>query len=260
MQGRAIQLQQSSPVAQILLNRPEKLNAINMAWIAEFNEALDVVARDSSVKVVLIRGAGRAFCAGLDLDMMSAGGMPQGFYEGQERAFRMLETMDKLVVAAIHGYCLGGGVQLAIACDFRVCSTDATLALPAANEGLFPGMAPYRLPRLVGLGFARRLIITGESITPEEGLRIGLVDWLVPAGQFEQGVNAVVQRLLEVPTAAAVHAKALMRQAFERPFDAVFSESIDRLQDCLRSPDLIVARERWRARQRDRRGRDSIAT
>lgn len=260
MEGKAIRLHNASPVAEIVLDRPNKLNAMNMAWIAEFNEALDTVARDPTIKLVLVRGAGRAFCAGLDLDMIAAEGMPNGFYEGQERAFHLLETMDKLVVAAIRGYCLGGGVQLAIACDFRVCSSDAILALPAANEGLFPGMAPYRLPRLIALGFARRLIISGESITPDEALRIGLVDWVIPAERFDQGVEEIVQKLLDVPTAAALHAKALMRQAFERPFDEVFAESVDRLQECLRSQDLGVARERWLARQLGRRERDSLAT
>lgn len=255
MQGQVIQLQHNPPVAEILLNRPDKLNAINMAWIAELNEAVDLVADDSRIKLVLIRGAGRSFCAGLDLDMMAAEGMPSGFYEGQERAFHRLETMDKLVVAAIHGHCLGGGVQLAISCDFRVCSTDAVLALPAANEGLFPGMAPYRLPRLVGLAFARQLVITGGPISPEDALRIGLVDWLFPADRFEEGVQTTVQKLLDIPTAAALHAKHLMRQSFERPFDDVLAESVERLKDCLRSPEVAAASERWQERQRSRRAR-----
>ena len=259
MHNQVIQLQYRAPVAEIVLNRPDKLNAINMAWIAGLNEAADRVADDPTIALVLIRGAGRSFCAGLDLDMMAAEGMPPGFYAGQERAFHRLETMDKLVVSAIHGHCLGGGVQLAIACDFRICSTDATLALPAANEGLFPGMAPYRLPRLVGLGFARRLVITGDPIAPEEALRIGLVDWLVPADQFDDGVQAIVQKLLDIPKAAALHAKHLMRESFERPFDDVLAESAERLADCLQSPDLDLARERWQARRDSPGDGDGIA-
>src|ERR1051325_7109157 len=108
--------------------------------------------------------------------MLEASSMPPGFYEGQERAFRKLEMLDAITIAAIHSYCLGGGVQLAVSCDLRVCSSDSQLGLPAVNEGLFPGMAPFRLPGLVGLGAAARLVLSGGTIDANEALRIGLVD------------------------------------------------------------------------------------
>lgn len=259
MEDRVIQLYIEPPIARIVLNRPEKLNAINLPWINQFNEALDEVSCNPNIRLVLIRGTGKAFCSGLDLDMMASEGMPKGFFEGQERAFRLLETMDKLVVAAIHGYCLGGGVQLAIACDFRICSSDAILALPAVYEGLFPGMAPFRLPRLIGLAFARRLILCGETITPEEALRIGLVDWVIPAENFEEGVNSIVQKLLSLPTRATIHAKALMLKAFERSFEDVFEDSLYRLKDCLQSPEVTMAKERWLSRKKGRKDKKSIS-
>ena len=87
------------------------------------------VATEPDVRTVLVRGAGRAFCAGMDLEMSSRQGMPDGFYEGQERAFRELELMDKIIIAAVHGYCLGGGLQLAISCDIRICCTDCRLGV-----------------------------------------------------------------------------------------------------------------------------------
>src|SRR5215470_16966901 len=132
--------------ATIALNRPDKLNALNVALVTALEEAAERVAGNPDVEIVVVRGRGRAFCAGLDLDMYAAEGMSMEFYRRQEAGFRILETMGKTVVAAIHGWCLGGGVQLAAACDVRVASTDATLGLPAVDEGLFPGMAPYRLP------------------------------------------------------------------------------------------------------------------
>src|SRR5690242_9444663 len=154
MRNERMLLEDNGALVRITLNRPDRLNAMDLAWIEDLNEIVDQLETNSDVAVVVIRGAGRAFCAGLDLDMLEASSMPPGFYEGQERAFRKLEMLDAITIAAIHGYCLGGGVQLAVACDLRVCSSDAQLGLPAISEGLLPGLAPFRLPRVVGLGAA----------------------------------------------------------------------------------------------------------
>jgi enoyl-CoA hydratase/carnithine racemase len=252
MEQNAVVVQFEGPLARITLNRPTVLNAMNLAWVRELEAAVDRVAADAGVRVVLIRGAGRAFCAGLDLNMMGRGGMPAGFYESQERAFRALELVDAIVVAALHGYCLGGGLQLAIACDIRVCSTDCRLGLPAIQEGLFPGMAPFRLPRLIGLGPARRLILSGEIIVPEEALRLGLVDHLVPAERFEEGLAEILERYLTAPRAASVASKRLMQRAFDAPLDAVYAESLPLLEECQASPEVATAAEAWRRRQAER--------
>ena len=137
------------PLARITLNRPGKLNALNLALVHDLEAAVEAVANEPEVRVVLVQGAGRSFCSGLDRDMMEREGMPPDFFESHERAFRNLELMDKLVIAALHGHILGGGLQLALACDLRICSTDARLGLPAVPDGLIPGMATYRLPRLI---------------------------------------------------------------------------------------------------------------
>src|SRR5437764_8765286 len=184
MRRGAMVVEVEGPLARITLNRPNVLNAMNLAWIEGLEAAVEAVAGEPAVRVVLVRGAGRSFCAGIDLDMLGSEGMPAGFYDGQERAFHQLETMDKITVAALHGYCLGGGLQLAISCDIRVCSSDCRLGLPAVLEGIFPGLAPVRLPRLIGLGPARRLILSGEMIGAEESLRLGMVDYVVPAERF----------------------------------------------------------------------------
>ena len=168
MDARPVLLEIDGPLARITLNRPRVLNAENLAWVEGLVDAVTAVAADPDVRVVLVRGAGRAFCAGMDRDMLGQGGLPPGFYEGQEQAFRALEQMDKVTVAALHGYFLGGGLQLAVACDIRICSSDCRLGLPAGELGLFPGMAVYRLPRLIGLGPARRIILHGDLVEPEE--------------------------------------------------------------------------------------------
>lgn len=249
MNHSAVLLEYDGPLARITLNRPEKLNAINLAWVQELEAVVRKVAAGPDARVVVVRGAGRAFCAGLDLDMLASEGMPLDLYELQERAFRGLELMEKITIAILHGYCLGGGLQLAISCDIRISSTDCRIGLPAINEGLFPGMAPFRLPRLIGLGPARRLILSGEVIGPGDALRLGLIDHLVPADKFEAGLSEVLERYLVAPATAAVASKRLMRQAFDAPFEAVSQGSQQVLADCLASPEVEAAKKAWLHRQ-----------
>jgi len=254
MDENPIVLEVDGPLVRITLNRPDVLNAENLAWVQALESAVRTVATEPSVRTVLVRGAGRAFCAGMDLEMLSREGMPAGFYEGQERAFRELELMDKITIAALHGYCLGGGLQLAISCDIRICSTDCRLGLPALREGLFPGMAVFRLPRLIGLGPARRLILSGETIGAEEALRLGLVDHLVPAERFEAGVAEVLTLYLDAPRTASMASKRLMRRALDAPFETAYRESLPQLAECLASTDLESAREAWRRRSAEPHG------
>jgi enoyl-CoA hydratase/carnithine racemase len=253
MQAERVLLELLGPLARMTLNRPERLNAMDLAWIEGLNQAVERLAESPDLAVVVIRGTGRAFCAGLDLDMLEASGMPPGFYEGQERAFRKLELLDAITIAAIHGYCLGGGVQLAVACDLRVCSSDAVLGLPAINEGLFPGLAPFRLPRLVGQGAAARLSLSGETIGADEALRLGLVDYVVPTEQFEAGVERILKTYLAAPRMAVVGSKRLLRQAFRSTWEEAYAMSLPLLQACLASEDVAAARAA-RRRQRPARG------
>jgi enoyl-CoA hydratase/carnithine racemase len=210
------------------------------------------VAAAPDVHVVLVRGAGRSFCAGIDLDMLGRERMPAGFYEGQERAFRGLEEMDKVTIAALHGHCLGGGLQLAISCDIRVCTTDCRLGLPAVLEGLFPALATYRLPRLIGLGPARRLILSGELIEPGEALRLGLIDYLAPTERFEAELDEVLKKYLAAPPTTNKASKRLLRHAFESSFEAVYQESLPLMAECLASPEVAAACEAWRRRRLER--------
>jgi enoyl-CoA hydratase/carnithine racemase len=178
--------------------------------------------------------------------MLAVEGIPDGFYEKQEQAFQGLELMDKITIAALHGYCLGGGLQLAIACDIRLCSAGCRLGLPAVKEGLFPGMAPFRLPRLIGLGAARRLILSGELIGPDEAFQMGLVDHLAPVENFEAGVGRLLEHYLAAPPTALLASKQLMRQAFNASFETVFTESLPLLAVCLASPEVTAAKAAWR--------------
>ncbi|MBV9941102.1 MAG: enoyl-CoA hydratase/isomerase family protein [Solirubrobacterales bacterium] len=238
--------------ATIALNRPEKLNALSLKLVASFEEVAQRVSADGSVDIVVVRGRGRSFCAGLDLDMFAAEGMSQEFYRRQERGFRLLETMDKTVIAAIRGHCLGGGVQLAAACDIRVASGDSVIGLPAVDEGLFPGMAPYRLPRLIGKGRAASLILTGEKISAEAAYRIGLVDRVLDAGTFDAELGEVVDAYARAPRQAAAASKRLMASSYDASFEAALRESEALLDECLKSPEVARARAAWAHRSRHR--------
>ena len=242
------------PVATITLNRPEVLNAANLAFSEDFEAVVEAVAAEPDVRVVLVRGAGRAFSAGLDLDMQGGSTAPKllEFFDRQERSRCSLEALDKITIAAVHGFCVGGGLQLAISCDIRVCSTDCKLGLPAVLEGIIAGMAPVRLPRLIGLGPARRLILSGELVGAEEALRLGMVDYVVPADRFEEETAAVIETYLKVPPTAARASKQLMRRAFEEPLASLVPDMVPMIEACLDSPEAAAAAQAWRDRRASR--------
>ena len=187
--------------------------------------------------------------AGLVNHRAAAEGMPPGFYQRQEQAFAALERLDRLVIAQIHGYCLGGGLQLALACDIRIVSDDALLGLPASAEGVPPGMAPWRLPRYIGLGRTLRLAILGEQIDATEALRIGLADHVVPAGRFAGHAAALAERYQRVPQAAARAAKELARSSFDTGFTTAYARSRELVQQCLDTADVADAQAAWPRRR-----------
>ena len=233
--------------ATVALDRPDKLNALSVQLVTELADAAERVAAEPDVAVVLVRGRGRSFCAGLDLDMFAQEGMPPEFYAQQERGFRCFETMDKIVIAAIHGHCLGGGVQLAAACDIRVATRDAVLGLPAIDEGLFPGMAPYRLPRLIGKGRAASLILTGRRLDAKEALGIGLVDHVV--ADLDRELTALAEVYARAPRQAAAASKRLIARSYEAPFEEALAESERWLEECLGAPEVARARAAWAKRR-----------
>jgi enoyl-CoA hydratase/carnithine racemase len=171
------------------------------------------------------------------------------FFGRQERTRMRLEALDKITIAAVHGYCVGGGLQLAISCDIRVCSAECKLGLPAVLEGIIPGLAPVRLPRLIGLGPARRLILSGELVGAKEALRLGMVDYVVPPERFEEETAAVVETYLKVPPTAARASKQLMQRAFEVPLETLEAEMVPMIAACLDSPEAAAAAQAWRERR-----------
>jgi enoyl-CoA hydratase len=179
-------------IAYITLNRPKALNALNTETLDELGWAVLRAEKEKEVRAVIITGEGRAFVAGADIAQMRDLTVQEGrdmTILGQN-VFSRIENLGKPVIAAINGFALGGGCELAMACDIRVASDKAKFGQPEVNLGIIPGYGgTQRLPRLVGKGAAKYLIFTGEMISSEEALRIGLVDKVVPA---EELLNAAV--------------------------------------------------------------------
>ena len=182
-------------VARLTLNRPNVLNAVNYQGTLELKQVAQAIFDEPDLRVVLIRGAGRAFCTGIDLKELSTGGTPQAYFRIWEEALRLLEESEKLIICAMHGYALGGGLQLPLACDIRISTKDCVIGLPAAAESFIPGMGTYRLPKYIGLGRAKWMILSGENIDGQRALEFGLVDHLVPAETFEHPTAAGVLRI-----------------------------------------------------------------
>lgn len=175
-------------LALVTIRRPEKLNALNQALISELGEAFRMTREDASVKALILTGAGeKAFVAGADIGELSsidAVGAEQLSRRGQD-IFRELETMRKPSVAAINGFSLGGGLELAMCCTIRIASPNAKLGQPEVKLGIVPGYgATQRLPRLVGRGRALELLLSGESIDAAEAHRIGLLNAVVPQNEL----------------------------------------------------------------------------
>ena len=246
----SVQLDLDGPVARITLNRPEVLNAGDPGWVAELTE---VVARGGSLRelrVAVITGAGRAFSTGVDLRSLAAGEMTLPHFVAWEDAMTAIERMPIPFIAAINGHCLGGGLQLALVCDYRLASSDAVIGLPAVKECLIPSMALYRLPRLIGAARARELILTGEPITAERAAEYGLVNRMVPASEFPQALDECIGRFLALPATAVGVSKALLARAFDLPFDAFRREMEAGFRLCLESEEHRAAMDEIRQRRK----------
>jgi enoyl-CoA hydratase len=201
-------------IALVTVNRPDKLNALSMAVIAELRDVFERIEKDPAIRAAILTGAGeKAFAAGadiLELAALSPLGMHQLSCRGQE-AFRIIETSSKPMVAAINGFALGGGLELAMACTVRFASENARLGQPEVKLGLLPGYGgTQRLPRLVGRGRALELLLAGEPVTAAEAHRIGLVNAVVAQSELLNYCRTWLGRVLaNAPVAVALAMEAV---------------------------------------------------
>ena len=179
-----ISVKKDEDIILITINRPSKLNALNRATIKELHEAFDKAEDDEDVRVIILTGSGeKAFVAGADISEFADFNVKEGAKlakKGQEILFDFIENLSTPVIAAVNGFALGGGLELAMACHFRIASDNAKMGLPEVSLGVIPGYGgTQRLPQLVGKGKAMEMIMTAGMITAEEALNFGLVNYVV---------------------------------------------------------------------------------
>jgi enoyl-CoA hydratase len=210
-------------VATIVINRPDKRNALNAAVRREVVEALDALREDDGVRVVVITGAGeKAFIAGADInEFAERTPLEQRAAMEGRRLFEELAAFPKPTIAMINGFALGGGCEVALACDLRIAARSARLGQPEVRLGLLPGGGgTQRLPRLVGLGRALRLIMTGEPVTAEEAERIGLVDEVVDDAELSARTTELARLIAGYSPVALGLIKDAVRATMEMPLAA----------------------------------------
>ena len=210
-------------IAVLTLNRPEKLNALNEALRQALMAALDELAEDHRVKVAVLHGAGeKAFVAGADVAEFAGrdAGEQRKVYQ-RRRVYDAVADFPKPILAAVHGYCLGGGSELALACDLRVADRTARFAQAEIRLGIIPGAGgTQRLARLVGPGQAMRIALTGDTVDAEEAHRIGLVEFLTDEGRHLEKAMEVAGRIARWSPVALRLVKKSVRQAMETPLSA----------------------------------------
>jgi enoyl-CoA hydratase/carnithine racemase len=247
--SNAIYLEKRGNLAELVMNRPEVLNAENWQMAHEFHAALDEIEKSPAIRAVVVSGQGRSFSSGVDLGALSAGDLKIDWFRSFDEAMRRLEQLDALTVAKIRGYAIGGGLQVGLACDLRIAAPDAQLGLPAVMEALIPGMGTYRLPRFIGLGRARRMVLTGELIGAEEALRIGLLDWVVPEEKLNETVESVIAGVLKGSPTAQAFSKKLVTAAFESDFDGAFAKYLDYQERSLETDEHRQVMAEYRSRK-----------
>ena len=199
MNYKSLLVEVKDGIAYITVNRPEALNALNTDVLTDLTNVINWVNDSDEVKIAILTGAGRSFVAGADIAQMEKLTVQEGrdmTLKGQ-KVMNLIEQIDKMVICAINGFALGGGCELAMACDIRIASDKAKFGQPEVNLGIIPGFGgTQRLPRIVGMGMAKYLIATGEMISAEEACKIGLVEKVVPAEELLAEATKIAKTIM----------------------------------------------------------------
>jgi len=228
-------------IGRITFNRPKVLNAMSFEVMTELSQVLHACAQDDTVKALILTGSGeKAFVAGADISQMQ-NSTPVEIMKlmelGQE-TLRFLETMGKPSIAAVNGFALGGGTEIALACDIRLASENAMFGQPEILIGILPGWGgTQRLPRLVGMGIAKELILTGGQITAQRAYEIGLVNKVVPLANLMEEAEKLAGKFTKLPGFALKMAKSSINYGFDMSLDNAVKLELSAISQCFSTQD-----------------------
>jgi enoyl-CoA hydratase/3-hydroxyacyl-CoA dehydrogenase len=239
---RDVRLSVDGAIAYITMSRPEALNALNDKVLHELKEALAQVRGNRSIRAVVVSGEGNAFVAGADIKAMQAlAGKPaeiRAFTEFGQQVLRDIETLPQPVIAAINGFALGGGLELALACDIRIASSEARLGFPEVGLGIIPGLGgTQRTTRLAGRGVASQLVLGGDLIGAEEAERVGLVNRVVAPAKLMETARSLAERIATRGPVAVAKAKAAILAAEQLPLEKGLAFELERTCEVMATPD-----------------------
>ncbi len=228
-------LDRGGRVARLTIERPAKLNALDPPTIARLTEAAAALQQDDALRAVVLTGAGeRSFIGGADVNTLAgldAAGA-EAFITALHQAIAAIRAIPVPVIARINGYCLGAGLEIAIACDLRVATERAQFGMPEVKVGMPSVIEAALLPRLIGWGKTAELVLLGENIDAAEALRIGLIEKVTPAAEFDSAVDAWLAAILAAGPQAVRAQKALMRQWEQLPLEAAIQAGIGSFRAC----------------------------
>tara|TARA_R110002051_G_scaffold273884_2_gene334588 strand:+ start:1123 stop:1899 length:777 start_codon:yes stop_codon:yes gene_type:complete len=242
MKFEHILVKQQTALALITINRPSKLNALNRDTINELHDALKALDKDQKTKVIIITGSGeKAFVAGADIAEFSDFSIKEGgklAAKGQKLLFDFIENLSKPVIAAINGFALGGGLELAMACHFRIASDNAKMGLPEVSLGVIPGYGgTQRLPQLIGKGRANEMIMTAGMIDAQKALSYGLVNYCVPQEELMPLCEKLASKISNNSSVAISYAIKAVNAGFKNDTDG-FKEEISAFGNCFGTSDF----------------------
>jgi enoyl-CoA hydratase len=229
-------------IATVTINRPTKLNALNVTTIHELHKAFKTLSKNNEIKVIILIGGGeKAFVAGADISEFANFSVQEGSQlaaEGQEKLFDYIENLKTPVIAAVNGFALGGGLELAMSCHFRVASDNAKMGLPEVSLGVIPGYGgTQRLPQLIGKGRAMEMIMTAAMITAEDAHRMGLVNHIVPQAELLEFCTGIANKIIKNSPYAISKAIKAVNANFEEGKNG-FKTEIKAFGDCFGTEDF----------------------
>jgi enoyl-CoA hydratase/carnithine racemase len=221
-QYKNLKLQSDQNILTVSLNRPQTLNALTPELFDDLSALCDELRQDSQTRVVIVTGVGKGFSSGLDLNVFAqaAAGWTEDDFRVLIRrwqdTFNKLEALPQITIAAVNGVCLGAGLELILACDFRICSSRATLGLPEVKFGIIPDLGGItRLTRMVGPAWAKEVVLRGRNVSPMEALRIGLVNRVADPGDVPGIARNWAQQFNKLPPKALAHSKKLINATYD---------------------------------------------